>query len=99
MIIALEIGLLYAVMAIGVYLTYRVLDFPDLTVDGSFTTGAATTAVLILSGAPIWLAVLGGLFAGVIAGIVTGVLHVWACLLYTSPSPRDKRQSRMPSSA
>lgn len=78
MIIALEIGLLYAVMAIGVYLTYRVLDFPDLTVDGSFTTGAATTAVLILSGAPIWLAVLGGLFAGVLAGIVTGALHVWA---------------------
>lgn len=78
MIIALEIGLLYAVMAIGVYLTYRVLDFPDLTVDGSFTTGAATTAVLILSGAPIWPAVLGGLFAGVLAGIVTGVLHVWA---------------------
>lgn len=78
MIIALEIGLLYAVMAIGVYLTYRVLDFPDLTVDGSFTTGAATTAVLILGGTPIWLAVLGGLFAGVIAGIVTGVLHVWA---------------------
>ncbi|SDL53681.1 ABC transporter permease [Tessaracoccus oleiagri] len=78
MIIALEIGLLYAVMAIGVYLTYRVLDFPDLTVDGSFTTGAATTAVLILGGVPIWLSVLGGLFAGVVAGIVTGVLHVWA---------------------
>jgi len=44
MIIALEIGLLYAIMALGVYLTYRVLDFPDLTVDGSFTTGAATCA-------------------------------------------------------
>lgn len=78
MITALEIGLLYAVMAIGVYLTYRVLDFPDLTVDGSFTTGAATTAVLIIAGAPIALAVTAGFLSGVIAGMITGALHVWA---------------------
>ncbi|NLE96653.1 MAG: ABC transporter permease [Propionibacterium sp.] len=77
MIIALEIGLLYAVMAIGVYLTYRVLDFPDLTVDGSFTTGAATTAVFILAGAPPALAMVAGFLSGVIAGIITGGLHVW----------------------
>ena len=50
MIGAVELGLLYAVMAIGVYLTFRVLDFPDLTVDGSFTTGAAAAGVLITNG-------------------------------------------------
>lgn len=77
MIIALEIGLLYAVMALGVYLTYRVLDFPDLTVDGSFTTGAATCAILIVGGMPIWVAMLAGTVAGMLAGAVTGLLHVW----------------------
>lgn len=77
MIIALEIGLLYAVMAIGVYLTYRVLDFPDLTVDGSFTTGAATTAILIVSGAPIWVAIVAAIIVGILAGVITGLLHVW----------------------
>ena len=45
MVIAIELGLLFAIMSLGVYLTYRVLDFPDLTVDGSFTTGAATCAM------------------------------------------------------
>ena len=77
MIIALEIGLLYAVMALGVYLTYRVLDFPDLTVDGSFTTGAATCALLIVNNMPIWLAMIAGVVAGMLAGLVTGLLHVW----------------------
>ncbi len=77
MIIAFEIGLLYAVMAIGVYLTYRVLDFPDLTVDGSFTTGAATTAILIASGVPIWVAIVAAIISGILAGTITGLLHVW----------------------
>lgn len=77
MIIALEIGLLYAIMALGVYLTYRVLDFPDLTVDGSFTTGAATCAILLVSGAPVWIAMIAGMVAGMIAGAITGLLHVW----------------------
>lgn len=77
MIIALEIGLLYAVMALGVYLTYRVLDFPDLTVDGSFTAGAATCAILLTNGAPIPVAMVAGVVAGMIAGAVTGLLHVW----------------------
>ncbi len=72
-----EIGLLYATMAVGVYLTYRVLDFPDLTVDGSFTTGAALSAVLILSGVPIWLAVIASIIGGMVAGVITGLLHVW----------------------
>lgn len=77
MIIAIEIGLLYAIMALGVYLTYRVLDFPDLTVDGSFTTGAATCAILLVHGVPIWVAMIAGMAAGMLAGAVTGLLHVW----------------------
>ncbi|MGA4508199.1 ABC transporter permease [Propionibacteriaceae bacterium G1746] len=77
MITALEVGFLYAVMALGVYLTYRVLDFPDLTVDGSFTMGAATTAVLIVGGTTPALALLAGTGAGVVAGFVTGALHAW----------------------
>lgn len=77
MVIAAELGLLYAVMALGVYLTYRVLDFPDLTVDGSFTTGAALSSVLIISGTPAWLAIVAGVGGGMLAGVVTGLLHVW----------------------
>lgn len=77
MVTALEVGFLYAVMALGVYITYRVLDFPDLTVDGSFTMGAATTAVLIVGGTSPWSAMLAGTAAGVVAGFVTGALHAW----------------------
>ncbi len=76
-LIGSELGLLYAMLAVGVYLTYRVLDFPDLTVDGSFTTGAALSAVLIVSGVPIWIAVLASVLGGMAAGVVTGLLHVW----------------------
>lgn len=72
-----ELGLLYALLAIGVYLTYRVLDFPDLTVDGSFTTGAALSAILIVNGVPIWVAVIASILGGLAAGVVTGLLHVW----------------------
>lgn len=75
MIGALELGLIYGVMALGVYLTFRVLNFPDLTVDGSFTTGAATAAALIGAGVNPVLATLAGGGAGVIAGIITGVLY------------------------
>ncbi|MGA4670477.1 ABC transporter permease [Propionibacteriaceae bacterium Y1923] len=77
MVTALEVGLLYAIMALGVYLTYRVLDFPDLTVDGSFTMGAATAAVLIVGGVPPVLGMLAGTGAGVVAGFITGALHAW----------------------
>lgn len=76
-LIGSELGLLYATMAVGVYLTYRVLDFPDLTVDGSFTTGAAISAVLILNGVPIWLALAVSIVGGMLAGVITGLLHVW----------------------
>lgn len=75
MIGAFELGLIYAVMAIGVYLTFRVLDFPDLTVDGSFTTGASTAAILITQGVNPFLASLAGFVAGFVAGVITGLLH------------------------
>lgn len=75
MIGAVEVGLIYGVMALGVFLTFRVLNFPDLTVDGSFTTGAATAAVGILNGWPPLLATLAGFVTGFLAGVVTGLLH------------------------
>jgi putative ABC transport system permease protein len=72
---AIILGLLYAVMALGVYITYRILDFPDLTVDGSFTTGAAVAAILITHGYPSWIATLAAFGAGLTAGVCTGLLH------------------------
>jgi putative ABC transport system permease protein len=75
MLTAIDLGLIYGLMALGVYLTFRVLDFPDLTVDGSFTTGAATAAVLIVGGWPPLLATTVSFFVGALAGLVTGVLH------------------------
>ena len=75
MIGALELGLIYGVMALGVYLTFRVLNFPDLTVDGSFTSGAATAAALITAGQNPILATVAGGVVGLIAGAITGLLH------------------------
>lgn len=75
MIVAVELGLIYAVMALGVYLTFKILDFPDLTVDGSFTTGAATAAVMIVNGSDPLLAMLVAFLAGCAAGLITGLLH------------------------
>ncbi|QIM17671.1 ABC transporter permease [Leucobacter coleopterorum] len=75
MIGALELGLIYGVMALGVYLTFRVLNFPDLTVDGSFTMGAAVAAALITNGQNPAIATLAGGAAGALAGICTGLLH------------------------
>lgn len=72
---AVESGIIYALMALGVYLTFRVLDFPDLTVDGSFVTGAAVAAVSIMNGIPPFLGTIFGALAGFIAGCITGVLH------------------------
>ena len=76
MLTALDLGLIYGLMALGVYLTFRVLDIADLTVDSSFTTGASVAAVMITAGQNPWLATLGGFLAGCVAGTVTGVLHV-----------------------
>ncbi len=72
---AIELGLIYAIMAIGVYLTFRILDFPDLTVDGSFTTGGATAAVLIVNDVHFLLAMAAAFAVGTVAGLVTGLLH------------------------
>lgn len=72
---AIELGLLYASMALGVYITFRILSFPDLTVDGSFTTGGAIAAIMITSGYSPWLATVAALGGGMAAGAVTGLLH------------------------
>lgn len=69
-------GFIYAIMALGVYITYRILDFPDLTVDGSFPLGAAITAVLLINGVNIWLCLLAAFAAGILAGLCTGVINV-----------------------
>lgn len=68
-------GLIWGVMALGVFITFRLLDFPDLTVDGSFATGGAVTVILILVGVPAPLALAVAVVAGLIAGLVTGFLH------------------------
>jgi putative ABC transport system permease protein len=73
---AVELGLVYGFVGIGVYLAFRVLDFPDLTVDGSFPLGAAVTAVLIIAGLNPWLASGIAMVAGAISGIVTAALNV-----------------------
>jgi len=72
----LETGLIYAIMALGVYITYRILDFPDLTVDGSFPLGGAVTASLLLAGFNSILVLPIAFLAGCCAGIVTGLIHV-----------------------
>ncbi len=68
-------GIIWGIMAIGVYITYRILDVADLTVDGSFATGGAVAVVLILNGCNLWLAMLAAFIAGLIAGAITGLLH------------------------
>ena len=69
-------GLIYAQLSYGVYITYKILDFPDLTVDGSFPLGAAVTAVLLVSGFNPYLALLISAGVGALAGLVTGMIHV-----------------------
>ncbi|CAD7023209.1 ABC transporter permease [Pseudorhizobium halotolerans] len=73
---AVELGLVFAFVAIGVFLTFRVLDFPDLTVDGSFPLGAAVAAVLITTGFNPWFAAAIAMVAGALAGLVTAFLNV-----------------------
>lgn len=71
-----EEGLIYAIMALGVYITYKILDFPDLSVDGTFPLGAALTASLIVNGMPPALALPLTFLAGAAAGCITGLIHV-----------------------
>lgn len=78
---ALELGLLYALVALGVYLSFRTINFPDLTVDGSFPLGAAVCASLMVNGTHPAIATLAAIAAGALAGLVTGYLHVrWKIL-------------------
>ena len=72
---ALSQGVIWGLMAIGLYITYKVLEVSDLTVDGSIATGGCVAAVLITSGCNVWLALLIAFLAGMLAGLVTGVLH------------------------
>lgn len=72
----IEQGLIYGILALGVYITYKILDFPDLTVDGSFPLGAAITAALVTRGVNPYLALLAAFAAGVLAGVCTGLIHV-----------------------
>ncbi|WP_207481369.1 ABC transporter permease [Arenibaculum pallidiluteum] len=85
---AVELGLVYALVALGIYLSFRVLDFPDLTVDGSFPLGAAVAATLIVSGHDPWLATALAVIAGAASGVLTavlavrfGILHLLASIL------------------
>ena len=72
----LEQGLIYGILALGVYITYKILDFPDLTVDGSFPLGAALTATMITKGVNPYLTLPASFLIGVLAGVCTGLIHV-----------------------
>jgi putative ABC transport system permease protein len=79
---AIEIGLVYGLVALGVYITFRVLDFPDLTVDGSFPMGAAVSAAAIVAGVNPWLATGMAIIAGGMTGLVTGFLAIRCGILH-----------------
>ena len=68
--------MIYAIMALGVYITYKILDFPDLTVDGSFPLGAAVTCILISKGVNPYLTMPVSFLAGALVGMITGLIHV-----------------------
>ena len=69
-------GLIYALLSYGIYITYKILDFPDLSVDGSFPLGAAVSAVLLVKGMNPYLTLVVAMLVGALAGLVTGVIHV-----------------------
>lgn len=71
---AIAQGLIWGIMAIGIYVTYKILDIADLTVDGSLCTGGATCVILLLNGCPMWLALICSILAGMLAGLITGIL-------------------------
>lgn len=73
---ALEQGLLFALVAIGVYITYKILDFPDLSVDGTFPLGASISAAMLINGVNPWVTIVVATLGGACAGAITGFLHV-----------------------
>ena len=75
---AVSQGVIWGIMAIGVYITYRILDVADLTVDGSLGTGGAVCVVLVLNGVPVGVALVAATLVGMLAGLVTGLFHT-AC--------------------
>jgi len=68
-------GLIWGIMAIGLYITYKVLDYSDLTVDGTMATGGAVCIMLMMNGVNVWLALIAAVIAGMLAGLVTGLFH------------------------
>lgn len=72
---AITLGIIWGIMGLGVFITYRILDIPDLTVDGSFATGGAVCAIIIFTGGNFWVGILLGFIAGLICGLITGLLH------------------------
>ena len=72
---AITQGMIWGVMAIGLYITYKLLEMSDLTVDGSFCTGGAVCVMMMLAGYNVWIAMLGAMLAGMLAGLVTGFFH------------------------
>ena len=72
---AVSQGLIWGIMAIGLYITYRVLEVSDLTVDGSFCTGGCACVMLMIAGCNVWVAMLGAILAGMLTGLVTGFFH------------------------
>ena len=74
---ALSQGLIWGILAIGVYITYRILEVSDLTVDGSFCTGGAVCIMMLLAGFPVWVAMIAATLAGMLAGLATGIFHTF----------------------
>ena len=74
---AIAQGMIWGIMAIGVYITYKILDFADLTVDGSICTGMAVCAMLIIHGWNVWLAMFVAMLVGMLTGLVTGIFHTF----------------------
>ena len=89
---AVSQGILWGVMVLGVYITYKLLDIADLTVDGSFALGGSVCAVLVVGGMDPVLAIIAAMLAGMLAGAVTGFLHT----VFESPPslPVSSRRSR-----
>ena len=72
----LEQGFIYGIMALGIYISYKILNFPDLSVDGTFPLGAAVSTALVMRGVNPWLCLVAAILAGALAGFVTGILHI-----------------------
>ena len=72
----LEQGLIYGIMALGIYISYKILDFPDLSADGTFPLGAAVCVALLVRDVNPWLCLPAAFIAGALAGMLTGILHV-----------------------